>query len=71
MDMPLWTNQDKPVCSECDTGKWHGRFHKRYTTDAVYYQDADGFIYIEDEVDFDFDDDCLKYNNKIKITDRA
>jgi len=23
-----WTQQDNPLCSECCTGKWHGRFKK-------------------------------------------
>ena len=52
----FWTNRNEPLCSECDTGKWHGRFPKAYTTDAVYYKDADGFIYLEEEVGFDTDE---------------
>ena len=27
---------DKPICSECEQGKWHGRFEKRKYTDANY-----------------------------------
>lgn len=67
----FWTNQNEPLCSECETGKWHGRFSKVYTTDDVFYQDADGFLYLEREVDFDIDENCFKYKNNIKMIGKA
>ena len=32
-----WSNPpDKMLCSECDTGKWHGKFKKETPEEAGY-----------------------------------
>ena len=41
----------KPLCSECDTGEWHGEFPKINAEEAGYYRDETGFIFAPDEVD--------------------
>ena len=33
----------KPLCSECSTGAWHGRFPKRTPMEAGYVILEDGF----------------------------
>jgi hypothetical protein len=42
-----WTQQDAPTCSECDTGKWHGRFLKR-SADGMLI-DQNGHLHKEGE----------------------
>lgn len=39
------------LCSECDTGKWHGRFKKINAKEKGFYKDENGFIYSPEEVD--------------------
>ena len=63
----FWTNQIEPICSECETGKWHGRFLKINATEAGYYKDSNGFLYPEDEVD----NNVWTYNTTIKMIGRA
>lgn len=38
----------KPRCSECETGKWHGRFPKRAATGMTLA--SDGFLYSDQAV---------------------
>jgi len=33
----------RPLCSECATGQWHGRFPKRTAKEAGYEKNEDGF----------------------------
>jgi len=40
---------DRPLCSKCKTGKWHGRFEKRLATGLV--EDSGGFIWGEEEIE--------------------
>ena len=42
---------DKPICSECSTGKWHGEFKKQDAVDTGCYYDKNGFLYYPSEVD--------------------
>ena len=37
------------LCSECETGTWHGRFKKRPA--AGHLIDQDGFLWSQNEVD--------------------
>lgn len=30
----------EPLCSECETGEWHGRFTKQHVGDTDYVQDG-------------------------------
>ena len=63
----FWTNQDKPICSECETGKWHGQFPKINASESGYHKDEDGFIYAEDEVE----NNVWTYNKTIKMIGKA
>lgn len=63
----FWTNQIEPICSECETGKWHGEFPKINATEFGYYKDSDGFIYSPEEVD----NNVWTYNKNIKMIGRA
>ena len=36
-----------PLCSECETGKWHGQFEKQYPHECGYTEFEDGFLYTE------------------------
>jgi hypothetical protein len=47
---PKWRTKDW-LCSECATGKWHGKFPKENAVETGYYIDSDGFIYHPDTVD--------------------
>lgn len=40
-----------PLCSECDTGTWHGKFPKRDAKEAGYMLGADGFLYKPEEME--------------------
>lgn len=33
----------EPLCSECDTGEWHGEFKKRTPEECEYVELKDGF----------------------------
>lgn len=37
----FWCSRDRPTCSECDTGVWHGKFEK-VDADASGYVPEDG-----------------------------
>lgn len=28
----------EPICSECETGEWHGKFPKQLVSDTQYFQ---------------------------------
>ena len=47
-----WNNKRKQIpelCSECDTGTWHGEFEKK-SAEGMYVDD-EGFLYSQKEVD--------------------
>jgi len=31
-----WSNMEKPLCSECSRGKWHGCFPKKFPKKSEY-----------------------------------
>ena len=35
--------KEAPICSECSTGTWHGKFEKRTAEEAGYVQDDRGY----------------------------
>lgn len=47
----FWTSRKEPLCSQCDTGKWHGLFPREDAAKAGYFKDANGYIYHPDSVD--------------------
>lgn len=40
----------EPLCSECDTGTWHGEFTKQTVEEAGYVHADDGFLYTPEEL---------------------
>ena len=52
------------LCSECKTGKWHGRFHKK-SADGYFYDEND-LIYHPNEVDIEKME--WTYNRNYKMT---
>lgn len=38
-----WNNGKQLICSECETGKWHGQFNKVQATGLLL--GSDGFLY--------------------------
>ena len=44
----FWSSRNKPTCSECAFGKWHGKFKKESA--AGYHVDTDGYLWSENEV---------------------
>lgn len=42
-----WMRQADPRCSECSTGKWHGRFEKRLASGWLI--DQSGFLWLSEE----------------------
>lgn len=44
-------SEGNPVmCSECETGTWHGRFEKKTPEAAGYIEGTDGFFYRPEEI---------------------
>lgn len=39
---------ERPLCTECKTGKWHNRFKKRPATGMI--EDAGGFLWGAEEI---------------------
>lgn len=60
---------EKPLCTECARGKWHGIFPKVNATDAGYYIDSDGFVYSPEEIDVGKME--WTYNRNIKMIRKA
>jgi hypothetical protein len=43
----FWAQRDAPLCSQCATGAWHGRFERKNATG--YLVDREGYIYSPNE----------------------
>jgi hypothetical protein len=43
-----WCEGRDPICSECETGRWHGRFPKRHAVGMNLA--SDGFLYSDEAV---------------------
>lgn len=65
----FWSTPEKPLCSECSTGIWHGRFEKKNATEAGCYIDKDGFLYYPNEVDLETME--WTYNRNYKMVGKA
>ena len=42
--------RDEKLCSECDTGRWHGRFDKKTPEEAGYVMAPNGLYYTEEQM---------------------
>lgn len=51
------------LCSECQTGKWHGYFEKKSA--KRFFIDSSGFLYSPEEVDYETME--WKYNRTRKM----
>jgi hypothetical protein len=40
--------EKNPICSECSTGKWYGKFEKQVAKDMLV--DRDGFLWDKNEI---------------------
>ena len=40
-----------PLCSECEGGKWHGKFEKQTPEECGYIEGPNGFLYTPEEHD--------------------
>jgi hypothetical protein len=44
-----WSRPKEPICSECDTGVWHGRFPKRSAEGMLI--DQNGHLWSQGQID--------------------
>lgn len=45
----VYLEKKSPVCSECESGKWHGMFPKQNAVQEGYLLGTDGFLYGPEE----------------------